>query len=584
MRTGSSLGSSSFPRAGSALLYVEAARSSRPGQLAGRIRRLIPPAVLATGCDRGTPASWRPLRARLLRDDAPQSGPTTPPHEDGRFVAFGHERQADRLDLWTDAGDGLLFLFHLHGFSDLFDFALSEEVTDARALFWAQLTDRWLLLHVRPSLPAWHPYPTSERLIAWCVALSRLPQWPAALRDRVAREIWRQACYLRRSFEHDIGGNHVLQNAVALCFAGAVLPTSRLSAVGIRLLEREVRSQFLPDGGHEERSTSYHRRLLRQLENVRAVLDEDGDGAPGWLGEAIERARDWQGALAGPDGTVPMLNDAWEGPAIGGPRRERMTILKESGLLVLRNGTDQLIIDSGQLCPPHLPPHAHADALSFVLWWDGAPLLVDPGAFAYTGPCRDAFRATSAHSTVAVDGDDQCVFWGDFRASRLPHVRFERPEQIGDVVVVRASHDGYRRLRDPVVHQRTFAWLPGDGVVIVDLLTCRATHRIESALRAAPGTKVAADRVGPLRVRALRTAAAPLPEVVAMPYAPFLGTLLEAQALRITRSVQPHEPFGWSLLREGLPEPVLTTRTVTAFTAAGHVKIPLDPLPQPNAR
>ena len=33
--------------------------------------------------------------------------------------------------------------------------------------------------------------------------------------------------------------------------------------------------------------------------------------------------------------------------------------------------------------PPNLPAHAHGDALSFQLWVDGKPVVVDPGMPTY---------------------------------------------------------------------------------------------------------------------------------------------------------------------------------------------------------
>ncbi len=154
----------------------------------------------------------------------------------------------------------------------------------------------------------------------------------------------------------------------------------------------------------------------------------------------------------GPDGALPLLNDAWEGPAIREPPAEEpLTQLADSGYVVFRHGDDQAVFDVGPLCPPHLPPHGHADALSFVLWGDGRPVVVDPGVGAYTGPLRNRFRATAAHNTVEVDGASQCVLWGDFRLARLPTVRAALPRKhAGGVVTVAARHDGYRRLDDPV--------------------------------------------------------------------------------------------------------------------------------------
>ena len=83
---------------------------------------------------------------------------------------------------------------------------------------------------------------------------------------------------------------------------------------------------------------------------------------------------------------------------------------------------DQLNFDVGKLAPDHLPPHAHADTLAVVAWFDGRPVLVDTGAYTYTGPERDAFRGTAGHNTLELDGVDQCEFWGDFRLAFPPAV------------------------------------------------------------------------------------------------------------------------------------------------------------------
>ena len=384
-------------------LYRDAIRSMRAGQLAARTRRLLPPRLLAAGCERGRPASWRPLPPGWIADPAPQSGPTPPPDQDRRFRAFGIERRFGEAGFWAERSDGLLFAFHLHGFSDLANYAVGARTAEASA-FWAEVADDWLDSNSRPGAPGWHPYPTSERLIAWSVAISAIEEWPAELRDRIAREIWRQARYLTRTVEHDIGGNHVLRNATAIALAGTLYPDSRLADRGLRLLERELERQILADGGHEERSPSYHRRISGELAGLAAIL-EAGGGAPPWLGEAAASTEAWMRRIAGPDGSLPLLNDAWSGPPCGSTARGRpSTTWPRAAMSSLASGGDRAVLDVGPVCPPHLPAHAHADVLSFVLWADGEQVLVDPGTYLYSGPERGRFRGTAAHSTVEVDG------------------------------------------------------------------------------------------------------------------------------------------------------------------------------------
>lgn len=512
-------------------------------------------------------------------DHAPQSGPTPPPHEERSFVAFGQERRLESPAFWTDESQGLLFLFHLHGFRPLAAYAAGPGTAEGDA-FWGEVIEQWLTTAGKPRLPGWHPYPTSLRVISWSAALSGMGGWPDGLREGVVAELWRQARYLSRAVEHDIGGNHVIKNATALAVAGSVFPDTRLLDTAHRLLRRELERQVLSDGGHEERSTSYHREVVGDLEDVLTCTRRSRGTVPGWLTHAVGEMRSWQAKMTGPDGTLPLLNDAWEGPVAdrqpGTADHGSVDDLAGTGYVVMRDRGDQLVFDAGPVSPDHLPPHAHADVLSFVLWADGRAVIADPGSYAYTGEWRDVFRETAAHNTVEVDGTPQCEFWGDFRAAFRPSVSPARVRRHGPIVVVTASHDGYRRLPDPVVHHRTIVWCPPAGVVVVDLLRAQRAHSIHSSLRLAPDAGFAAtDRIGPFGVEAL--GARPGVRPVEASHAPYLGTMVRTHALEDRRRVEPESPFGWSLLRGGHRVASLEhSRLVLADADGEQVTIPLE--------
>ncbi|WP_313949543.1 alginate lyase family protein [Frankia sp. AvcI1] len=76
-------------------------------------------------------------------------------------------------------------------------------------------------------------------------------------------------------------------------------------------LVRETRRQVLDDGGHYERSPSYHCQVLADLDDVAGLLAAGGWAVPTELFDAITRMRAWLGAVLGPDGTVPLLNDGF---------------------------------------------------------------------------------------------------------------------------------------------------------------------------------------------------------------------------------------------------------------------------------
>lgn len=541
--------SGSASRLAALRLYGDALRCMTARQLLHRPRRLLAPSLLALGTQPRDPSAWHPLAGGLAIDRAPQSGPTAPPEATGEFTAVGCRRRfRDEAAFWRPGDDGLLFAFHLHGFSDLAGYGATEGCAE-HDTFWAGVIASWLDREGRPGKPGWHPYPMSWRIATWCSALSR-DGWPIALRRRMLRSLAQQAAVLVRSIEHDIGGNHVLRNAGALTFAGVCLGDQNLERKGMALLRDELPRQILGDGGHEERSTAYHHAVLCDLADVETLLERASRPVPPWLVSTKEAMTTWERAMRGPDGRLALLNDAWEGPSEPSTRsRDPSTILRTSGYVVLRHDADQAILDIGPIAPTHLPPHAHADALSFVLWADGQPLITDPGSFAYSGPERRRFRSTASHNTLEVDGLDQCELWGDFRAAFMPRVELREIETHGDVTVIVGRHDGYRRLPDPAEHQRTFCWLPGDGLVVIDELRAGRRHRVRSRLHLAPGITARDKRIGPLCLRTLGRG--PAVEVLAGEYSPYIGQATAIEVIERVLDADPRMPFGWALLRPG---------------------------------
>ena len=194
----------------------------RPRQLAARPRRLLPPSLLAAGAP--PDGRWNGCASGLAIDRAPQSGFQPDPTSDGVFRAFGRHRSFPAPEFWSDTSDGLLFLFHLHGFAPLARYAAGHRTSKGDA-FWQAVLEDWLRAYGVPKRIAWHPYPTSGRVMAWCAALSAAG-WGADLQARLRASLRRQSTMLRRSVEHDVGGNHVLRNGFAMLMAGICLATS----------------------------------------------------------------------------------------------------------------------------------------------------------------------------------------------------------------------------------------------------------------------------------------------------------------------------------------------------------------------
>lgn len=148
-------------------------------------------------------------------------------------------------------------------------------------------------------------------------------------------------------------------------------------------------------------------------------------------------------------------------------------------------GTDReirLVADAGPLGYLSIAAHGHADALAVTLFVGGREMLIDPGTYAYhtQKKWRDYFRGTSAHNTVRIDGQDQSVSGGNFLWIKHAHARCERWVSSDEQDVFVGSHDGYRRLKDPVTHRREIVFDKTERQVeVTDSFECRREHFIE---------------------------------------------------------------------------------------------------------
>jgi Heparinase II/III-like protein len=168
------------------------------------------------------------------------------------------------------------------------------------------------------------------------------------------------------------------------------------------------------------------------------------------------------------------------------PKRN-LQVFPDGGYYVLaadHDGENEIVIvfDMGPLGFPPLNAHGHADALSFWLSYGGREFLIDPGTYCYqSSPLwRSYFRGTAAHNTIRIDGKDQSVPAGTFLWREAADCRIENLEDTDEFVDARGSHDGYRRLTDPVIHTRGLRlFKKSRTLIITDRLHCQGTHDVE---------------------------------------------------------------------------------------------------------
>jgi Heparinase II/III-like protein/Heparinase II/III N-terminus len=203
-------------------------------------------------------------------------------------------------------------------------------------------------------------------------------------------------------------------------------------------LWRELDEQVLPDGGHYERSPMYHAQVLTDFLESYALLRAFGRIEAHEKIEARLRAMaDFLLAMSYADGTLALFNDSANTvetrprPILESVKRvigsapQPVTSFPQSGYFVWASADERekIVVDCGALSVEYNTAHAHNDLLSYELWLDGQPFIVDSGVHGYGGDrFREYCRSTRAHNTVMFDGVEQSEVWSTFRMARRAKV------------------------------------------------------------------------------------------------------------------------------------------------------------------
>jgi hypothetical protein len=170
----------------------------------------------------------------------------------------------------------------------------------------------------------------------------------------------------------------------------------------------------------------------------------------------------------------PSLRPLLATPHAGGNGEVGSGGLADTGYYVSRSrGGDHLVIDGG----PHgyrNGGHAHADALSLTLTVRHRRLLVDTGTGSYTvdPQWRDRLRSTGFHNTLVIDGRSQSLPRGPFHWHQTADARVCRWRTSEGFDYFEGTHNGYQ----PIEHRRHVFVVPGDLVVVADLVRGDGTH------------------------------------------------------------------------------------------------------------
>ena len=387
------------------------------------------------------------------------------------------------------------------------------------------------------------------RSLSWIWVDALLATCPTAgpLRQDVARALAFNGWYIRRYLSEYYSPNtHLLGEAAALFFIGTLYPSlpgaPNWRTTGWALIQEHAQTKVLADGAYYEQSTHYHvyaldfflhARILASRNNIAVSPEYDAilkrmlrylsflcqAGPPPRYGDddggrVFDGQRNQSEHLSDPlsVGTALYGDSLYKQPGMH-LTEEMLWLLGESGvnsftgctsceegastvfpvngLYMLHAGGhshSQMVFDAGPLGGGS-GGHGHADALSLTLNLEGSPLLIDPGTCSYIGsePDRNNFRSTGFHNTITVDGLSQAQPRSAFSWLRWPETRVEETVFAPGFQFVQASHDGFARSHDPVVHRRT-VFSPAAGTwFVLDQIESDAPHTLRVNWHLHPG-------------------------------------------------------------------------------------------------
>lgn len=424
-----------------------------------------------------------------------EPGSSTSGTKGWKFLFLGESGSLATASDWNTPSKGKLWLYNLHYLDDLS--ALGGENRYPEHL---TLISRWIEENPPLTGNGWEPYTLSLRLVNLVKWFGR-HWWTESEPQSVfwLESLARQAQALSAQREYHILANHLFANGKALTFVGAFLEgkdAERWLRQGLRILDAEVREQFLEDGGHFERSPMYHAILMWDLADLIHLAECSGLTAlrrrvQGWR-KIFTQGLAWLEMMTHPDGEIGFFNDAALGiaPTLVDLQDYQKylncqlstegsnIVVCQAGSYRVRHATNsgyvrvewgegnRALLDLALVGPDYQPGHAHADTLSFELSLFGKRVLVNSGTSQYGEDTeRHRQRATAAHNTVVVNDESSSEVWAGFRVARRARPGPVDIDIQAQGVAITGTHDGYRRLPGRVTHHREWRFEEGRLVV-----------------------------------------------------------------------------------------------------------------------
>ena len=348
----------------------------------------------------------------------------------GRVTFLYETEQFNWKGVWDVAERTQLWNFNLHYFEFLMAYVKAYQETHERKYLKAIETciDGWIENNpVSRGGNGWAAYTISLRIVYWFSCLFCLSdELDSTFKERMIASLYEQYIYLANHLERDLLANHYFENLKALILCSIAFSDKKMLEKALQEFRRQCKEQILPDGMHFELSPMYHKIILEALLRV-AVALRSANKADNRIESCIQSMLDVAYTFEEGLERIPLFNDGGNNVAKSldsllntankrfGLTPEYKNQLHDSGYYLYKWNDWKLIVDAGATGPKYNAGHAHCDAMSFELFYQGKPVVANCGTYAYQCKERAFFRSTAAHNTVMIEGVEQSQCWSNFR-------------------------------------------------------------------------------------------------------------------------------------------------------------------------
>ena len=329
-----------------------------------------------------------------------------------------------------------------------------------------------------------NPFPTSLRIINWIKFICKHKIYDSLIINILAFDVKR----LSKNIEFHLLGNHLLENAFALYFAGNFFGNEKLLKISKNIIKKQLNEQILEDGGHFELSPMYHSIMLyRVLDCINLLelnkINEDKSFIIKLKSKA-ELMMGWLQNIRYKNGSLPLFNDSARGICPNSSKIlnyfKKLNLvsnkrsLSDSGYRKFSGKNYEFVADVGAIGPSYQSGHGHADTFNFEFHINKIPIIVDTGISTYQiGPTRDLERSTKSHNTVSIEDRNSSQVWSSFRVGERANVWITEDTN----KQLKAFHDGYVSMNS--VHTRCWKFTE-NYIIISDNVTNKNHSSIAS--------------------------------------------------------------------------------------------------------